>query len=69
MHNIVKYFKFVFSGHSITEGFIGSGLTYKHGTLQFLTGIVSVTDPYTNDIVTVFTDVIHHIQWIRERLL
>lgn len=56
-------------GHSITEGFIGSGLTYEHGTLQFLTGIVSVTDPYSNDLVAVFTNVSHHIQWIRERLL
>ncbi|XP_029343828.1 modular serine protease isoform X3 [Acyrthosiphon pisum] len=54
---------------SITEGFIGSGLTFEHGAIQFLTGIASVMDPYTNDLVAVFTDVSHHIQWIRERLL
>jgi len=67
VHNC--YFLSKIAGQSITEGFIGSGLTFEHGTLQFLTGIVSVIDPYTNDLVAVFTNVNHHIQWIRERLL
>uniref|UniRef100_A0A2H8TX70 Notecarin-D2 n=1 Tax=Melanaphis sacchari TaxID=742174 RepID=A0A2H8TX70_9HEMI len=52
------------SEQNINEIFIGSSLTYEHGTLQFLTGIVSVMNPSTNDLFAVFTDVSHHIQWI-----
>lgn len=54
------------SGQGVHEGDSGAGLTYVHNSLSYLTGIVSVKDPNTNDSVAVFTDINFHVRWIRE---
>jgi len=49
----------------VDVGDAGAGLTFKHADSYYLTGIVSVKDPNTNNSITSFTDVKYHIQWIR----
>lgn len=46
-------------------GYSGAGLCFLHSNSYFLTGIVSIKDPTSNNSDAVFTDVKHHIQWIR----
>ncbi|XP_060870975.1 modular serine protease-like isoform X2 [Metopolophium dirhodum] len=53
-------------GQGVREGDSGAGLTFLHTSSYYLTGVVSVKDPNTNNSIAVFTDVKHHIQWIRE---
>lgn len=54
------------TGQGVQEGDSGSGLTYEHNSLYYLTGVTSVKDPNTNDSIAIFTDVRYHIQWIRK---
>ncbi|XP_025198052.1 modular serine protease-like isoform X2 [Melanaphis sacchari] len=54
------------TGQGVHQGDSGAGLTFVHNSLHFLTGIVSVKDPATNDSIAVFTDVNRHIGWIYE---
>ncbi|XP_060836526.1 modular serine protease-like isoform X1 [Rhopalosiphum padi] len=53
-------------GQGVHQGDSGAGLTYLHFESYYLTGVVSVKDPNTNNSIAVFTDVKRHIQWIRE---
>ncbi|XP_060874108.1 uncharacterized protein LOC132947887 isoform X2 [Metopolophium dirhodum] len=53
------------SGQEVSDGNSGAGLSFIHSKLYYLTGIASVKDPETNNSVTVFTEIRHHIQWIR----
>uniref|UniRef100_A0A2S2NDB4 Mannan-binding lectin serine protease 2 n=1 Tax=Schizaphis graminum TaxID=13262 RepID=A0A2S2NDB4_SCHGA len=53
-------------GQGVDQGDSGSGLTYLHFEFYYLTGVVSVKDPNTNNSIAVFTDVKRHIQWIRD---
>jgi len=43
----------------------GAGLSFLHSDSYYLTGVVSVKDPETNNSIATFTDVKYHIQWIR----
>ena len=54
------------SGQGVREGDSGAGLTFLHSNFYYLSGVVSVKDPNTNNSIAVFTDVKYHIQWIRE---
>ncbi|KAF0762508.1 Uncharacterized protein FWK35_00006322 [Aphis craccivora] len=54
------------SGPGVCEGDSGSGLTFLHSGFYYLTGIVSLKDPNTNNSIAVFTDVKHHIRWLHE---
>jgi len=53
------------SGRGVNSGDSGAGLSFLHSNLYYLTGVASVKDPYTNNSIAGFTDVKHHIQWIR----
>jgi len=57
---------FLILGQGVHQGDSGAGLTYLHFESYYLTGVVSVKDPNTNNSIAVFTDVKRHIQWIRE---
>ncbi|XP_060872108.1 uncharacterized protein LOC132946242 [Metopolophium dirhodum] len=52
-------------GQGVREGDSGAGLSFIHSNLYYLTGVASMKDPNTNSSIAVFTDVKHHIQWIR----
>lgn len=54
------------SGQGVREGDSGAGLTFLHTSSYYITGVVSVKDPNTNNSIAVFTDIKYHIQWIRE---
>ncbi|XP_026815136.1 uncharacterized protein LOC113555042 isoform X2 [Rhopalosiphum maidis] len=54
------------SGQGVREGDSGAGLTFNHFDFYYLTGIVSLKDPNTNNSIAVFTNVRHHIKWLRE---
>jgi len=57
---------FLVSGQGVGKGDTGAGLCFLHSNSYYLTGIVSIKDPNTNNLIAVFTDVRYHIQWIRE---
>lgn len=54
------------SGQGVHEGDSGAGLTHAHGISHYLTGVVSVKDPMTDDSLAVFTNVSYHIGWIHD---
>ncbi|XP_022162710.1 uncharacterized protein LOC111028389 isoform X2 [Myzus persicae] len=54
------------SGQIAGKGDSGAGLCFLHSNSYYLTGVLSVKDPNTNNSVAVFTEVKYHIQWIRE---
>jgi hypothetical protein len=54
------------SGQTVLQGDSGAGLTFLHSNSYYLTGLVSVKDPNTNHSIAVFTNVKHHIKWLRE---
>ncbi|XP_003240403.1 trypsin-1 [Acyrthosiphon pisum] len=53
------------SGQGMGKGDSGAGLCFFHSGSYYLTGLASTKDPNTNNSVAVFTEVKHHIQWIR----
>lgn len=55
------------SGKGVGVAFSGAGLTFMHYNSHYLTGIacLAIKDSTTNDSITVFTDIEHHVQWIR----
>jgi len=54
------------SGQGVNDGDSGSGLSFLHSNLYYLTGVASVKDPDTNNSIALFTDVKHHIGWINK---
>jgi hypothetical protein len=48
------------------EGDSGAGLTFLHSKSYYLTGILSLKQPSSNNSIAVFTDIRRHFQWIRE---
>jgi hypothetical protein len=54
------------SGQGLGEGDSGSGLAYLHSMSYYLTGVLSLKEPNSNNSIAVFTDVKYHVQWIRE---
>lgn len=56
---------YLVSGQGASKGDSGAGLCFVHSNTYFLTGVVSLKDPNTTNSIAVFTDVKHHIQWIR----
>ncbi|XP_029345055.1 uncharacterized protein LOC100167148 isoform X2 [Acyrthosiphon pisum] len=54
------------SGQGLDQGDSGSGLCFFHSGSYYLTGLVSIKDPSTNNSIAVFTEVKYHIRWIRE---
>uniref|UniRef100_A0A2S2NAE1 Peptidase S1 domain-containing protein n=1 Tax=Schizaphis graminum TaxID=13262 RepID=A0A2S2NAE1_SCHGA len=57
---------FLISEQGVREGDSGAGLMFLHNNSYYLTGVMSVKDPNSNDTVAVFTDIKFHIQWLRE---
>jgi len=57
-HNLI-------SGQGVYRGDSGAGLTVLHSNYHYLTGVVSVKNPGTNNSIAFFTNVKHHIQWLR----
>ncbi|CAI6344248.1 unnamed protein product [Macrosiphum euphorbiae] len=53
-------------GQGVGTGDSGAGLSFLHSNSYYLTGVVSIKDPNTKNSIAVFTEVKHHIQWIRE---
>lgn len=53
-------------GQRVTEGYSGAGLSYLHNGSHYLTGVVSVSDPWTDDSVVVFTNISYHVRWIAD---
>ncbi|CAI6344827.1 unnamed protein product [Macrosiphum euphorbiae] len=53
------------SGQGVGIEDSGAGLCFLHSNSYYLTGIVSIKDPNTNNSIAVFTEIKHHIQWIR----
>ncbi|XP_029342388.1 uncharacterized protein LOC115033024 isoform X1 [Acyrthosiphon pisum] len=53
------------SGQGLGKGDSGAGLSFLHSNLYYLTGIVSIKDPNTENSIAVFTEIKYHIQWIR----
>eukprot|EP00102_Acyrthosiphon_pisum_P024308 XP_016661518.1 PREDICTED: uncharacterized protein LOC100574425 isoform X2 [Acyrthosiphon pisum] len=53
------------SGQGLDQGDSGSGLCFFHSGSYYLTGLVSIKDPSTNNSIAVFTEVKYHIRWIR----
>jgi len=53
------------SGQGASKGDSGAGLCFLHSNSYYLTGVVSVKDPNTNNSLSVFTEVKYHIRWIR----
>lgn len=47
------------------QGDSGASLCFLHSNTYYLTGLASTKDPERNNSITVFTDVRHHIGWIR----
>jgi len=62
--NIMNIISLV-SGPGVDVGDSGAGLCFIHSNSYYLTGVVSIKDPTTNNSIAVFTEVKHHIQWIR----
>jgi len=56
---------YLVSGQGVSKGDSGAGLCFVHSNSYFLTGIVSMKDPNTVNSIAVFTEVKHHIQWLR----
>jgi len=56
---------YLVSGQGVGSGDSGAGLCFLHSKSYYLTGVVSNKDPNTNNSIAVFTEVKHHIQWIR----
>ncbi|XP_003244613.1 venom prothrombin activator notecarin-D2 [Acyrthosiphon pisum] len=52
-------------GQGAHQGDSGASLSFSHSNLYYLTGVASVKDSNTNNSIAVFTEVKHHIQWIR----
>lgn len=50
----------------MNRGDAGAGLTYSHSNTYYLTGVVSVKDPNTDNQIALFTEIKYHIPWIRE---
>ncbi|CAI6368302.1 unnamed protein product [Macrosiphum euphorbiae] len=53
------------SKQGVSKGDSGAGLCFFHSDSYYLTGVVSIKDPNTNNLIAVFTEVNYHIQWIR----
>eukprot|EP00102_Acyrthosiphon_pisum_P021358 XP_016658568.1 PREDICTED: complement C1s-A subcomponent isoform X2 [Acyrthosiphon pisum] len=53
------------SGQGVGKGDSGAGLSFLHSNSYYLTGVVSIKDPNTENSIAVFTEVKYHIQWIR----
>ncbi|CAH1707810.1 unnamed protein product [Aphis gossypii] len=49
-----------------TVDFSGAGITFVHSNYFYLTGVTSVKYPNINSSVIVFTDIYHHVKWIRK---
>jgi len=49
----------------VGKGYGGGGLSFLHSNLYYLTGVVSIKDPNTNNSISIFTEVKYHIKWIR----
>jgi len=62
MSNVEIY---LVSGPGVGKGNRDAGLCFLHSNSYYLTGIVSMKDPNTDNSIAVFTEVKHHIQWIR----
>jgi len=48
----------------VSKGDSGAGLCFLHHDSYYLTGVVSMKDPNSNNSIAVFTEVKYHIQWI-----
>jgi len=46
--------------------FSGAGITFVHSNYFYLTGVTSVKNPNANSSIIVFTDIYHHVKWIRK---
>jgi len=57
---------FLFLGPGVRKGDSGAGLMFLHSNFYYLTGVVSLKDPNTNNSMAVFTDIKYHLQWVRE---
>jgi len=55
---------FLISEQGVLHGDSGAGLWFLHSDSYYLTGVASVKDPYTNNSISVFSEVKYHIQWI-----
>jgi len=53
------------SGERVLQVDSGAGLSFLHSNSYYLTGVASIKDQETNNSVAVFTEVKHHIKWIR----
>jgi len=56
-------------GKGVGQGDSGAGLTFLHSDTYYLTGVLSVKDPDTDNSVAVFTNIKFHVQWIRGLLI
>lgn len=61
----IMYKIFLILGQGVLIGDSGAGLCFLHSGSYYLTGVVSVKDPYTNNSIAVFSEVKYHMQWIR----
>ncbi|XP_029344850.1 modular serine protease-like [Acyrthosiphon pisum] len=52
-------------GQGLGRGDSGAGLCFLHSKSYFLTGVVSIKDPTSNNSIAVLTEIKYHIQWIR----
>jgi len=53
------------SGQDLDEGDSGSGLSFLHSKSYYLTGVLSLKETSSNNSIALFTDIKHHILWIR----
>lgn len=61
--------KSLISGPGVNSGDSGAGLTFSHdNAFHYLTGVASVKNPKESESIAVFTNVAHHISWIRTLL-
>ncbi|XP_060871702.1 uncharacterized protein LOC132945906 isoform X2 [Metopolophium dirhodum] len=52
-------------GGGVLQGDSGAGLSFLYSNSYYLTGVASIKDQESNDSVAVFTEIKHHIKWIR----
>jgi len=56
---------FLISGQGVGSGDNDTGLCFFHTDSYYFTGLVSVKNPDTNDLIATFTEIEYHIEWIR----
>jgi len=55
---------FLISGQGVNREDSGAGLCFLHQGSYYLTGIVSIKEPNSNNSIAVFREVKYHMQWI-----